>query len=775
MKYYLLIFGLLLVCFLFLPAAATVLEFQQIIIDKDAIGHREVGDVNRDGKNDIVAVNQGENENSSLLVWYRYPDWKKFIIANTAQFGDFSKYRSCDMEIADIDGDGDLDVIGRIGPPSAKRNAEGMNCWFENPLPKENPEKVEWIKHDIGEGAYAKDLEVRDINGDRRLDLFSRAHDELYIFIHQGQNWDKITVNIHAIEGMEVADLDRDGDPDAVLNGYWIETPENLTEDKWIEHTIDEKWYNQTERKPNEKGILNCCKVTLADMNKDGCLDVIISHSERIDYPVSWYEAPADPRYGEWKEHVIGQIDKCHSLKVADFDIDGDLDVFVGEMPNLEEEAPYQVGIFLNQGNSMEWIFQEIHKMGCYSGQIGDVDNDGDIDLVGLRNHNQPTIEVWRNPASEKKLPLNKWTYFQIDDQRERSFGLGLGDCTNDGFADIVSGEWFYRNPGGNMSGKWERIVIQEGLDASLVVNIDDDEFGDIIAFSCNRQYWCEAQDGLGKEWHVKQIGNLPVCNHKISTQGYNLAQIIPGGKPEIIFTGEGIFCFQIPPNPVSDNWPVIRITPAKNSGEWISAGDMDGDGDLDVCAGYRQDKVANGVAWWENPSNLSNDWSMHLIGMTSFHADKFLPADINGDDLVDVVVTEERYPGRNPDASLFWYEQFPERQQLYWKEHLVVTQYSMNSGDVGDVDRDGDIDIVVCEHRMPSYRGEEVPRSERLQIWENDGKGNFTEHVIDRGKESHLGARLFDMDKDGDLDIVSIAWRDYQYMHLWRNDAISR
>ena len=29
-------------------------------------------------------------------------------------------------------------------------------------------------------------------------------------------------------------------------------------------------------------------------------------------------------------------------------------------------------------------------------------------------------------------------------------------------------------------------------------------------------------------------------------------------------------------------------------------------------------------------------------------------------------------------------------------------------------------------------------------------------------------------MDGDGDLDIISLAWRDYQNLHLWRNDAIS-
>ena len=58
--------------------------------------------------------------------------------------------------------------------------------------------------------------------------------------------------------------------------------------------------------------------------------------------------------------------------------------------------------------------------------------------------------------------------------------------------------------------------------------------------------------------------------------------------------------------------------------------------------------------------------------------------------------------------------------------------------------------------------------------VYENDGAGNFTAHTIDQGIESHLGTQLADMDNDGDLDIVSIAWREPQYLHLWRNDAIT-
>jgi hypothetical protein len=55
----------------------------------------------------------------------------------------------------------------------------------------------------------------------------------------------------------------------------------------------------------------------------------------------------------------------------------------------------------------------------------------------------------------------------------------------------------------------------------------------------------------------------------------------------------------------------------------------------------------------------------------------------------------------------------------------------------------------------------------------EGCGRWGFTEHVVDRGKESHLGTQVTDLNRNGDLDIVSIAWDDHKNLHLWRNDAV--
>ncbi len=383
------------------------------------------------------------------------------------------------------------------------------------------------------------------------------------------------------------------------------------------------------------------------------------------------------------------------------------------------------------------------------------------------------TAHMW----ATEKIAIDKFTYIQVDNQRTRHesrkqrggggywFGLDMGDLTGDGYKDIVSGKWFYRNPGGDMTGKWERIEFQAGTDGMLIIDVDDDAFGDFIAAKCNKQYWFEAKDKDASSFKAIEIGDLPLCDHGVSPQGCALGQLKPGGKEEIIFTdAKGIFYFMIPDNPQKGNWPNVQIADESN-GEGIVAADVNGDGFLDVCGGFKNDGVGSGVAWWENPGDGSAYWKKHIVGCTTFGADRFIAKDLNGDGLIDIATTEEWWRSRKvPWTSVFWFEQIRANGSTYWMLHKIITQYSINSLDAADMDRDGDIDLITCEHKGPN---------EKVQIFENDGKGGFTEHIFDRGKEGHLGMRVADMDNDGDLDITSIAWDDFPYLHLWRNDAI--
>lgn len=78
-----------------------------------------------------------------------------------------------------------------------------------------------------------------------------------------------------------------------------------------------------------------------------------------------------------------------------------------------------------------------------------------------------------------------------------------------------------------------------------------------------------------------------------------------------------------------------------------------------------------------------------------------------------------------------------------------------------GDIDRDGDIDLVVASTRAG------------LHLYENDGTGQFTRFNTDLGTVATLpvfNAVLADMDNDGWLDLVLATYKNGNY--IWHNDG---
>jgi hypothetical protein len=387
---------------------------------------------------------------------------------------------------------------------------------------------------------------------------------------------------------------------------------------------------------------------------------------------------------------------------------------------------------------------------------------------------------VWMGAWAPRSLPeqpeaapgpaffSGAWRHILVDDKRAkwgdfdqpewlRYFGLAVGDLTGDSLSDIASGRYFYRNPGGDLSARWERINLGLNLDAILITDVDGDDHGDLIAQALPDIYWVESLDTQGNTWRARKVAVAPPTGH-FNSQGFATGQLVPGGRPEIVLaTGEGILYLEIPPNPTLTPWPSTRVT-EDASDEGIAISDIDGDGLVDLIA-------ANGprVAWWRNPGAAGDAWGRQEIGTTGSHdIDRIAAADIDGDGRTDVVVTQEVLAGDEPEAGLFWFRQAAESGTGLWSRQRLMTAYSLNSLDAADMDGDGDIDLVVGEHKGPYLR---------LLLLENHGGGRFLVREIDRGKESHLGARTADLDGDGDFDLISIAWDRYQDLHLWRND----
>jgi hypothetical protein len=105
---------------------------------------------------------------------------------------------------------------------------------------------------------------------------------------------------------------------------------------------------------------------------------------------IAWFSSPADPKSGPWIVHLLSPADTLprgpyHSLVVADFDSDGDPDIFAGEMEWLGQ-APYRWFIWKNDGSQPPAFSEHVildNGLGTHNAVAGDVDGDGDIDLAG--------------------------------------------------------------------------------------------------------------------------------------------------------------------------------------------------------------------------------------------------------------------------------------------------------------------------------------------------------------------------------------------------------
>ena len=720
--------------------------FKMTVIDPNQAGDcKAAGDLDNDGFPDLV-VGGMPNEK---LTWYHNPDWAKTVIATARnQF-------TTDCAIGDVDGDGDLDFVVPDGP-------DGVNLvWFENPLVKGSTTRVgNWKRHDIGAiGNWGKDVELADFDHDGRLDVATRGPDKAMIFFQTAPNvWTRVDLPGVPLgeEGMASGDIDGDGYVDLVVFGAWVRNPgKDLAKDgkSWKAYTIG--------------SVSPAFKADVADIDGDGKMDVVFSSSEHTA-DVVWFGAVNGDPTGRWVGHVVfPQLERGHTLQVADINGDGHNDIFAGQMhTSRDKRVMYALNL---DGKGLAWQRKVIGRTGLHDGVAVDVNKDGLPDLFGANWTGNPPVHLWQQvaPTKTRALSTDFWTTIAVTRNHERTFGLGFGDVNGDGRADIVSGAYVYLNPGGDLSGDWTQMALPDGMQAFGTMRVVDRPLADVIAQRHAGDkielYWLAPTDNTLKSWTSHKIGTVPKASHDLGAQGYRIADIVPGSKPEVaISSGDGIYFFEVPAHPATDPW---RRTHVSNhpSDEGFAVMDIDGDGLPDIAATTGESKH---VEWYRNPGKPGAAWTAHRAGemQESVYPDRVALADLNGDGLPDIIATEEN--GKASGAKTYWWEHPKSLDgDPAWTRHLLTTQATTHGLDVADINRDGTLDLITGEHRG----------DKRTILWLNDGHGHFTPKEIARGLESHMGSRFYDLDGDGDLDVVTIAWDHPELIWIARNDVITR
>lgn len=682
-------------------------------------------DIDMDGINDFII---GSRNGGPSLYWYKKNSagWTKYLIE-----GDTLSLEAGGA-FNDIDGDGDLDVVFGGDWKSNKV------WWWENPYPQYDPDKS-WVRREIkNSGANQHHDEIfGDFDGDGKNELvfWNQKANKLFLAdipanpkITQPWPYTEIWSSDRSAEGIGKSDIDKDGKVDLVAGGRWFKHTGGTD---YTAYLIDDSQRNS--------------RIDAGDLVVGNYPEIVMVPGDASGR-LKWYECKGDPTdSGCWVGHdLLGfDVDHGHSLDVVDINNDGNLDIFAAEM-NLNDNNPdAKSWVFFGNGNGNFETQLISEGIGNHESKVADLDGDKDVDILGKPyNWDTPRIDIWlNNPANHS---LDPWGRQLIDAQKPwRSLFITSADMDNDNNKDIITGGWWYKNPGIG-GGNWIRNTIGQPLNnMAAVYDFDNDGDMDVLGTQGkgsdpNTIFVWGRNDGSGK--FTIQDNIEPGDGDFL--QGVAVGRFQGGNKLGVALSwheeGKGIQMLTLPPDPSNDIWSLSRIS-ATSQDEGLSQGDIDRDGDIDLLLGTK---------WLKNDGG---SWEPYTINPSSGSPDRNKLADINGDGRLDAVVG---YEAASIPGKLAWYEQGDKATSI-WQENIIANIIGPMSLDVTDIDNDGDQDIIVGEHSIINPSGAE------LLIFENsDGKGKiWNKQVIYTGDEHHDGAQTVDIDNDGDLDVISIGW----------------
>ena len=308
----------------------------------------------------------------------------------------------------------------------------------------------------------------------------------------------------------------------------------------------------------------------------------------------------------QWGERDFADTEGIKDIATGYIDMDSDIDVFasVDYYPN---NGFYWFERLNDYGT--QW---ELHEI-CSENQPDrvfsiDFDGDGDLDLAGIYTHSgSKSISWWENQNGG--LTWVKHVVSEVS-MAHGMTSLDVADCDNDGDYDIACGSF----------SDSVYLFVNQGNDLWEFHGIEYESEGDLRTVSF------------------------------ADIDGDNSLDIVTG----TLSSSSNIVWFRNTGNVSS--WEMHIVTIAPGYAYPAMAGDIDGDGDVDIVAST-EDAIRDDsrYSWWENVDPLEDNWTIHQAESEETSSSEFYVQDVNQDGRCDVVAGYRNYSAPYLDKVAWW------------------------------------------------------------------------------------------------------------------------
>ncbi len=311
-----------------------------------------VADIDQDGDQDLIVT-----EGWSGFGWWENDGTNTFTKRSLT--GDLISYGTCTA--ADLDSDGDMDIV------TGGYSSQAIDWW-------ENDGSQNFTQHHVGGyNGFTVDVNCVDMDNDGDIDIVASGQDSVPIgYISWWENRGVQGFTRHDLfydyEGPPIStaigDVDGDGDLDILSSRYIIPTY---------------LWYNNGNRTFTQTPFNYSLELAkFADVNGDGDIDIVgCKLIDQANYDIVWYEHGYPP-----VEHTIGPIEAPNELWVCDMDTDHDMDIVCSSESNVNGVNKCWENVDGFGGSWSEVIFSTPYE-NVLDVFPADMDGDGDLDIAG--------------------------------------------------------------------------------------------------------------------------------------------------------------------------------------------------------------------------------------------------------------------------------------------------------------------------------------------------------------------------------------------------------